>query len=91
MLTAKTQGALRLRTVSLEERSRLRSVNGTSAGKSLEAIEPKNFHPDVKNKYPLPPELHYIYQKQKIMTIIEIFSKVLNLSHRNRSHQMKNQ
>ena len=71
MLTAKAQGAFRLRTVSLEERSRPRSVNGTSAGRSLEAIEPKNFHPDVKNKYPLPPELYYIYQKQKIMTTPE--------------------
>ncbi len=53
MLTAEAQGALRLRTVSLEERSRLRFVNGASAGRSLEAIEPKNFYPDVKNKYPI--------------------------------------
>jgi len=42
-----------------------------SAGRSLEAIEPKNLHPNVKNKYPLPAELHYIYQKQRILTIIE--------------------
>jgi hypothetical protein len=42
-----------LRSVSLEERFRLRSVNGASAGRSLEAIEPKNFYPDVKNKYPI--------------------------------------
>ena len=37
MLTAKAQRPLRLRTVSLGERSRLRPVNGTSAGRSLEA------------------------------------------------------
>jgi hypothetical protein len=44
VLTAKAQRPLRLRTVSLEEHSRLRPVNGTSAGRSLKA----------ENKKPIP-------------------------------------